>query len=489
MNKLSNEQNIAFQNYLNGENVFITGPGGSGKSTLIKKIYHHSLKCGKNIKVTALTGCAAILLDCNAKTIHSWAGIGTANYDCPFDNYIKKIKKNKIALNNWRKTQILVIDEVSMLSLKLFELLNYIAQKIRYKYNIPFGGIQVIMCGDFYQLPPIGNNDDIKTKQFCFESELWNFVFKKNCIIELIKIYRQNDETFMQILNQIRNGKIKRKTHNILTELVGKKLNPNFISQPTKLYPTKSSVEYINNYNLENLPGDIHEYKMKYLNSSNVHENLYGYSNNKLPIDFKIFADNLLCEKELKLKVGAQVMSIINISASAMDKKKFGSIIKTHINVNNDDNDDIKFFENYADEEDNERLVICNGSQGIVTKFCEVTGYPIIKFNNGIETIMEPHIWQSELNELYSISQIPLILCWALTIHKSQGSTLDCAEIDVGSGIFECGQTYVALSRVKNLDGLYLTSYDVTKIKINKKVNDFYENLKKSLLEKGNKTN
>ena len=121
--------------------------------------------------------------------------------------------------------------------------------------------------------------------------------------------------------------------------------------------------------------------------------------------------------------------------------------------------------------------MICNGSQGIITRFCPTTSLPIVKYNNGIEMVMSRHIWPSENIPGIGVSQIPLILAWALTIHKSQGATLDTAEIDVGSGIFECGQTYVALSRVKSLNGLYLTSFDVRKIKINSKVKEYYDSL------------
>jgi len=122
-------------------------------------------------------------------------------------------------------------------------------------------------------------------------------------------------------------------------------------------------------------------------------------------------------------------------------------------------------------------IEICNGSQGIVTGFCPITGCPVVKYNSGHEQVMSRHTWTSERIPGVGVEQVPLILAWALTIHKSQGATLDAAEIDVGSGIFECGQTYVALSRVKSLDGLYLTSYDVTKIKINRKVKEFYSTL------------
>jgi ATP-dependent DNA helicase PIF1 len=142
----------------------------------------------------------------------------------------------------------------------------------------------------------------------------------------------------------------------------------------------------------------------------------------------------------MQLKIGSQVMCVINIQSDR-------------------------------------GLEVCNGSQGIIVGFCETTGCPRVKYNNGIEMVMTRHVWVSEKIPGVGVSQVPLILAWALTIHKSQGATLDVAEIDVGCGIFECGQTYVALSRVKSLDGLYLTSFDATKIRIHKKVKVFYEQL------------
>ena len=151
-----------------------------------------------------------------------------------------------------------------------------------------------------------------------------------------------------------------------------------------------------------------------------------------------------MADKEIILKKGSQVMCVVNIQP----EKGSGT-----------------------------GLEVCNGSQGIITSFCPNSGCPRVKYNNGHEMVMTRHFWSSEKIPGIGVLQVPLILAWALTIHKSQGATLDAAEIDVGSGIFECGQTYVALSRVKSLEGLFLSSFDITKIRINKKVKDYYDAL------------
>jgi ATP-dependent DNA helicase PIF1 len=216
--ELSLEQQIAFDKYINGNNIFITGPGGSGKSALIKKIYHHAFSRFKNIQVTALTGCAAVLLNCKAKTLHSSTGIGLGNGT--LDQLVTKIKRNNFAKDFWKKIDILVVDEVSMLSLKLFNLLNDIGKIMRNNYSKPFGGIQLIFSGDFFQLPPVGNIEDIDTQRFCFESDDWNSTFHYDCQIQLVKIFRQKDQIYSTILNQIREGKIKKKQMNYFCSIL-----------------------------------------------------------------------------------------------------------------------------------------------------------------------------------------------------------------------------------------------------------------------------
>jgi len=441
--ELSKEQHLAFDKYIQGKNVFITGPGGSGKSELIKKIYQDALEKEKEIQVCALTGCAALLLRCKAKTLHSWAGIGLGNGS--MEELVNKIKKNKFAKAVWKATDILVVDEVSMLSLKLFNLLNAIGKAVRGNSR-PFGGIQVIFLGDFYQLPPVGNRDEPETQQFCFESEDWNIVFPVSCQIVLVKIFRQSDAKYADILNQIRKGVIKKSANALLESYVGRERDPALVVEPTKLFPTRNKVENINHLKMSLLTGDVKDFPLRYVKDLEMTRGeralRLGISDAEIQRELDYLTGNLLCDKELKLKVGSQVMCIINVQSD-------------------------RGFE------------LCNGSQGIVEGFCGVTGCPRVKFNNGVSMVMTPHVWVSEKIPGIGVSQVPLILAWALTIHKSQGATLDAAEIDAGDTIFECGQTYVALSRVKSLDGLYLSSFDARRIKINKKVKIFYEELEK----------
>jgi ATP-dependent DNA helicase PIF1 len=191
------------------------------------------------------------------------------------------------------------------------------------------------------------------------------------------------------------------------------------------------------------LEGDVYDYNLSYVYDGEMTEKQRilrnAFTPEQIEIELNYLKGNIPCEKEIRLKVGSQVMCVVNL------------------NVN-----DIK--------------PICNGSQGVVIGFDEKDN-PIIQFSRGFEYTMSDYTWLSETIPGIGVKQMPLVLAWALTIHKSQGATMDAIEVDAGSGIFECGQTYVALSRVKSLNGLYLTSFDAGRIKINKKVKEYYESL------------
>ena len=226
----------------------------------------------------------------------------------------------------------------------------------------------------------------------------------------------------------------------MLLGLINKKISDDSQIRPTKLFPTRNQVDYINVNEMNNLTGKEYEYKIKYHSDLEMSEKekvlRMGYTREQIETELNYLKGNLRCDEIVKIKLMSQVMCIVNIKL---------------------DNGDI----------------LCNGSQGIVVDISP-QGIPVVKYKNGYQMTMNYNIWISETIPGIGVSQVPLILAWALTIHKSQGSTLDIAEVDAGSGIFECGQTYVALSRVKSLEGLYLSSFDARRVKINAKVQNFY---------------
>jgi len=432
----SEEQTQAFDIFSRGDNVFLTGPGGTGKSFLIKKMIEHSKANGKSCVVCALTGCAAILLDCNASTIHSWSGIGMMNGDD--DAIVRRVAQKKDLRSHW-KSDILIVDEVSMMSKRMFELLNAIAKRIR-NNSAPFGGMQVIFVGDFFQLPPVEKDG------FCFESDQWFEVFPKKQHLELKTFFRQSDPVYIEILMKIRKGKLDKESIAHLEKYVARDRD-----QPiTKIVPTRKQADFINQDMFSKVKETTHTF------DALIHKDLHLYLKDGKLIEPSVLT---MCNAIKETDKEREIESLIknnNIQQSLILKK--GTQIMCMRNI------------------DMERG-ICNGSQGSVIDL--IKGRPMVLFTNGVKMLMEQQIYQSEVYPTLAVCQFPLCLAWALTIHKIQGSSLTHAQIDIGNSIFEYGQTYVALSRVRTMDGLYLMNFQPNRIKSHPKVVAFYESLEK----------
>jgi len=405
---LSPSQQHAYDLFTQGKNIFISGQAGTGKSFIINMIYNYAKLHHKKINVTALTGCAALLLNMKATTIHSWGGIGIGGEVSTLISNIRKYKK----VDNWL-IDILVVDEVSMMSKSLFELLDTIGKKLR-KNTKPFGGIQLVFCGDFYQLPPIDDS-------FCFESPIWNKTFDKTILFT--KNYRQEDDGFQQVLNEVREGNISPEGCKLLLDCTKKEIGEGI--KPTIIYPTKRLADQVNQFENLTLEGHSQTYK-------SYKSNPIGHIS--LELDKQIKKGGI--DETIILKIGSQVMCIVNLDQD---------------------------------------IGVVNGSQGLVIDFSE--GLPIVQFKTS-KMIIKQHLWKNDKYENDGIYQVPLILSWAITIHKAQGISLDEAMINIGSSVFEYGQTYVALSRVRTKEGLYIKSLDVSRIKANPKVIEFYKSIK-----------
>jgi len=450
--ELSIEQTCALQQFENGDNLFITGEGGTGKTTLIKHLIRSCGRRNKKYQVCAMTGCAALLLGCNARTIHSWSGIRLAKGN--LEDIVRSVLYNRKSNQSWNAVDILVIDEVSMMSKRIFDLLNEIGKRTR-RNSKPFGGIQVIFCGDFYQLPPVCIGDEVDGDKMCFESAEWYKTFDLDNHIVLNTIFRQKDPLYKSILMQIRKGTIDAKAVALLKGQVDRKIDPEKTNGcvPPKLYPRKAQVENINNGMFRSLEGECFVYD--YISRTNCTTVLE--TNVPLP-----YSELQKCRKELtdEKKVSEVRNLLNNASCTSKLELKTGTSVMCTVNLDMDNG-------------------ICNGSTGVVCDFVKRANipFPIVQFSNGLKREIPIKFWQSEEYPVVAIGQFPLCHAWAMTIHKIQGATLDMAEMDIGAGIFEYGQTYVALSRVRSLDGLYLTGFDPSKVKINPKVQAFYDNI------------
>jgi len=424
---------------LKTRNLFITGAGGVGKSYLINQ-----LRKELDIEVTSSTGISAINIE--GQTIHAWASLGIANTS----SYIrvKAIKRNKDKKNLIQNTKYLVIDEVSMVDAHLLNYLNEVLQQVRDNYE-PFGGIRIILVGDFYQLPPVklggmkdfgsGENKTQILIDYCFNSDAWRSLNLETIFLD--KVYRQTDKDFVNALQRIRVGQVTDEDINLLQT----RNIPNTEDVPesiTRLYSVNEKVDAENKAKLNKLPGQLYTITAK--------DMMRRYKNHKADLypakdlneyeqkTYDNFCKYCRIPFDLELKVGARVMLLVN---------------------------------DYFD------IGLCNGSCGFVQ---EIKGKMVlVKFDNDETTWIRPYTLEIKEGKkvIMSRCQTPLRLAYATSIHKSQGMSLDKVFIDFDR-IFATGQAYVALSRVKSLQGLYIKNFKKECIKTDYEVTKFYNELR-----------
>jgi len=402
-----------------GKNLFVTGGAGSGKSYLLSFLKRNYASLG--LEVTASTGIAAVNI--GGSTIHSWAGIGLANL--PIAQIIENLLSPKLARvrRKIRRARALAIDEISMISAEVFEILNQVFQSVR-ENDKPMGGIQILLFGDFLQLPPV--NRGSADFNFCFNSQTWQNLDLQSFALD--GSFRQSDETFVKILNNLRVGNLTKFDREVLESRIG--LEDLSAIRPTILTTHNLKVEQINNLELKKIPREEVVHRGEYFGE---------------PAKIEFLKKNCLAPELLSLKAGSQVMMIKNT---------------------------------YQKEG------IINGSLGIIRDFSPRKNYPVVEFSNKKIITIAPEEWLIERFDEEKkmivtdagVTQIPLILAWAMTIHKSQGLTLDKISCDL-SDAFSPGQVYVALSRAKSLEGVFIKSINFEKIFADHAAVKFYRDL------------
>ncbi len=434
--KFNEDQLKALKAIEDGQNIFLTGPAGTGKSTIIKEVFKKCNENDKNISVTAMTGCAALLLTYGAKTIHSWAGVGLAKESK--EVLAGMAMKNPKTKKRWKKTDILVIDEISMMTVDLLEKLDYIGKQVRADSR-PFGGIQLVLCGDYYQLPPICTGRECT---FAFECETWKNL--KLQTIELKIITRQTDVTFQKVLNEARIGELSEESIDILMSRKGLDWKTKQI-RPTLLFSKNKEVDAINEKNILALKRPLTIFEAKTVTKDDEKDGK-GEDDSLIPtgelLDRVItkLDNDAVYMPSLSLCIGAQVMLVTNLDLSRG---------------------------------------LANGSRGMVVSFRAIDNVPIVQFQRGDPVAIEHQIWFSPDFPKVGRKQIPLRIAYAITIHKCQGATLDCALIDIGKDTFEYGQAYVALSRVRSLESLYIYNFDARRVLAHPKVKEFYASIER----------
>ncbi|KAL6553761.1 hypothetical protein OROMI_019434 [Orobanche minor] len=438
----TDEQKQVVDAVCNGQSVFMTGSAGTGKTFLLEHIIKKLRKIhGRSrVYVTAPTGVAACALD--GQTLHSFAGVGLGDLDR--QSLLDRVLLDRRACHRWKKAKALIIDETSMVDANLFDSLEHVARTLRENEtdiheNKIWGGIQLVVSGDFFQLPPIFKKKKKGAKEYAFEADCWNDSFDLQ--IELTKVFRQSDSLLVQMLQGIRKG-VNDPDDLKLLEGCCSGYDPD--PEAVRLYPRIADVSKVNKEKLESLNEEIYVYKAQDLGNEQWMRQLKSG----------------IAPDELELCLGARVMLIKNI---------------------------------------NPWRKLVNGATGTVVELCKVSEdqyelgdmcshgcvLPLVKFDFGLELVVNPETWVVMDGDkvVARRKQIPLILSWALSIHKCQGMTLDKLHTDL-SRVFDFGMVYVALSRVRSLGGLYLSGLEPSKIKAHPKVLEYYSDFNSELNEK-----
>lgn len=410
-------QQVAYNALVRWENVFITGPAGTGKSHVVQSFVDNYKKT-RTIALTSTTGTSALLI--HGTTLHSYLGIGLGKGTV--QTLVEKIHVNPSAKKRWLKLDCLIIDEVSMLDGKLFNKLDKIGQSIR-NIHLPFGGIQLVCSGDFLQLPCIGDS-------FCFQSSAWSICIDRT--VYLTEIIRQRNTAFQTCLNNVRLGNVTDEVKTLLQSRVGVGLDTSKGIIPTRLFSVNAKVDTYNDRQLDNLNAELLQY-----------DTIYDTTPLCTPYVLDKYKRSNIIPDELVLCEGAQVMLCRNLD-----------------------------MENG----------LVNGSRGVVTRLTN-DDIPIVRFLNGMEKPIGFHT--SELLDEYgqlilTSTQVPLKVAYAISIHKSQGCSLDYVEMDL-RGVFEYGQAYVALSRTRSLDGLNILGINYQKIVAHPLALEYYKQLADSI--------
>jgi len=427
---LSAEQHAVYESVVtHRRNAFITGSAGTGKSYLIRKILEALPDHG--LHVTASTGVAALLIE--GGTLHSFAGCGLIDEEV--DHMCRRMYN--AAKQRWLRARTLVVDEISMISAATWDKLEAVARQIRKKPNLPFGGIQLICCGDFLQLPPVAPESPDRVQedlQFAFQAKSWAQCFPPECRHLLRHVFRQEDVVFAKLLNELRVGHCSEQSLQIMRGRVGCRLAAEDAGiQATKLFSRRRDVDRLNEEELARIDAPVHTFE----------------ANDKG--DTAMMNKRCLAPEVLNLKVGAQVMLLKNLDVAAGLVNGSRGVVDRFASTDDDDDDD--------DEEEGppSKKARTEEKEEEDPPGPPPVMYPVVRFVSGAELLIAPSGWEiKERREVVaSRLQVPLQLAWAMTIHKCQGMSIDAGEVDL-EGTFTYGQVYVALSRMRSLEGLRL---------------------------------